>query len=79
MGVDVINTIIKERNIDRGLFISFVQGSETFFSILVVGVGHGDGKVAGSGTTKKGVIGERYHNDQYKERKSMGYVPNRGV
>jgi hypothetical protein len=41
--VEVRNTGSKGININLGFLISFVQGNDMLFLILVVGVGHGDG------------------------------------
>jgi hypothetical protein len=71
-GVEVTNTGHNGRDITLGLVMSFVQGGETLFPILVVSVGHGDGTGGKVGPHRNGLLGDWYHYDQCKERKSMG-------
>jgi hypothetical protein len=56
MGVEVRNNRSKRRTINPGFLNSYVQGSDAFFPILVVGVGHGDERRGEVGSHRKGLF-----------------------
>jgi hypothetical protein len=47
---------VRDRDISPGFLINFVQGSEALFPVLVVGVGHWEGKGGGWVHTGKGLL-----------------------
>jgi hypothetical protein len=59
--------------------MSFFQGGETLFPILVVSVGHGDGTGGKVGPHRKGLLVNGTTTISAKRGSSMGYMPNRGV